>query len=420
MTVPDPGFLEVADKIGRRLCRDALWAGDQCNWLGWAMMPNGRAWNLAYRAQPATLYDGTAGIALFLARLYRCTQDPLLKATLQGALNRSLAEAPAMTNGTRSSIYNGLAGIAYTSIEAGQLLEHERLVSEGLSYLHKLGRIDPDSNNELDVCTGSAGTIQVLLNVAARFEPERESLVAAARAHGERLIKQAVKTDAGWSWDTMPGNSREPLLGYAHGTAGIACALLELSAATGDEQFKAAALEAFRYERAHFDATQRNWPDLRKSDQTGIVPDPPTFMVAWCHGAPGIALSRLRAYQLMEFDETLGTELQVALQTTVDFFTNSLAYGHGNYCLCHGAGGNAEVLLIAADVLGRPELRQSAETVGRNGSVLYHMTDSPWPCGVSVGVETPNLMLGLAGIGHFYLRLYDSVGVPSVLLITPN
>jgi hypothetical protein len=29
-------------------------------------------------------------------------------------------------------------------------------------------------------------------------------------------------------------------------------------------------------------------------------------------------------------------------------------------------------------------------------------------------------MLGLAGIGHFYLRLYDPAGVPSVLLVTPD
>jgi lantibiotic modifying enzyme len=33
------------------------------------------------------------------------------------------------------------------------------------------------------------------------------------------------------------------------------------------------------------------------------------------------------------------------------------------------------------------------------------------------GGETPNLMLGLAGIGYFYLRLYDPVKYPSVLII---
>jgi hypothetical protein len=40
----------------------------------------------------------------------------------------------------------------------------------------------------------------------------------------------------------------------------------------------------------------------------------------------------------------------------------------------------------------------------------------PWPCGVPGGAETPNLLLGLSGIGYFLLRLYDSTAVPTALL----
>jgi lantibiotic modifying enzyme len=35
------------------------------------------------------------------------------------------------------------------------------------------------------------------------------------------------------------------------------------------------------------------------------------------------------------------------------------------------------------------------------------------------GGETASLMLGLAGIGYFYLRLHDPEGIPSVLIIRP-
>ena len=42
---------------------------------------------------------------------------------------------------------------------------------------------------------------------------------------------------------------------------------------------------------------------------------------------------------------------------------------------------------------------------------------NPWPYGVTSGGETPNLMLGTAGIGYFYLRLYDAAAIPSVLLL---
>jgi lantibiotic modifying enzyme len=44
----------------------------------------------------------------------------------------------------------------------------------------------------------------------------------------------------------------------------------------------------------------------------------------------------------------------------------------------------------------------------------YARTRAAWPCGTHTG-ETPNLMLGLAGIGYFYLRLAQPQ-VPSVLL----
>jgi lantibiotic modifying enzyme len=42
-----------------------------------------------------------------------------------------------------------------------------------------------------------------------------------------------------------------------------------------------------------------------------------------------------------------------------------------------------------------------------------------WPCGAPGGAETPNLMLGLAGIGYFYLRLYDPIHTPSLLMVIP-
>lgn len=44
----------------------------------------------------------------------------------------------------------------------------------------------------------------------------------------------------------------------------------------------------------------------------------------------------------------------------------------------------------------------------------YGAGERPWPCGAHSG-EVPGLMLGLAGIGHAFLRLHDAA-VPSVLM----
>jgi lantibiotic biosynthesis protein len=85
-------------------------------------------------------------------------------------------------------------------------------------------------------------------------------------------------------------------------------------------------------------------------------------------------------------------------------------------CLCHGLGGNAD-LLIAADSLGRSDLRRVAEDAARVAIQQIVPNDMPWPCGVNGGGESPNLMLGMAGIGHFFLRLHDAAGMPSVMLL---
>src|SRR6516225_8275171 len=78
-------FLAAADQIGRRLCRDAIWADGQCNWLGWSMDFRGGQWVPAYRAMSSLLYDGTAGIGLFLARLAHLTADAITRTTATGA-----------------------------------------------------------------------------------------------------------------------------------------------------------------------------------------------------------------------------------------------------------------------------------------------------------------------------------------------
>ena len=93
--------------------------------------------------------------------------------------------------------------------------------------------------------------------------------------------------------------------------------------------------------------------------------------------------------------------------------------GHGNYSLCHGSSGNSDLLILADDLVPGSGDRPLAESVGRQGIEVFEQTGSPWPCGVQDAGETPNLLLGLAGIGYFYLRLHDSRRVPSVLVLMP-
>ena len=87
-----------------------------------------------------------------------------------------------------------------------------------------------------------------------------------------------------------------------------------------------------------------------------------------------------------------------------------------NDCLCHGRGGNCETLIYGAQILGRPEWLHRAEEIGLQEIETCAAQRTPWPCGTYGAVEVPGLLLGLAGIGYFYLRLADPAGTPTVLI----
>ena len=290
-------YLDTAGRIAGRICRDAIWSGSRCNWLGWSMEPIGGAWIPAYRSFSAELYSGTSGIALFLGQLYDYTRDPIQRATLEGAMNQSLDAIGSLDPTYRIGFYSGLTGIAYAMMRVGEILEHDRLVKRGVEEMAGLRDV-PLDDRFVDVIGGSAGAIPALLQTAKRYK--RDDLTEIAVTHGKHLLKLAVKTNEGWSWDTMGVPEQGNLTGHSHGVAGIVTAFLELYTATGDRRFKEAALNGLDYARDHFSAEHANWPDFRRMDPS--VPQPPSYVMAWCHGAPGIGLSRLRVRELMEDD----------------------------------------------------------------------------------------------------------------------
>jgi lantibiotic modifying enzyme len=412
----EAAFLEAADRIGARLCRDALWSGTRANWLGWSLDPVGVSWTPVHKAQSPALYGGTAGIALFLARLYGFTRDRLQKTAALGAINQAIDRLTEIPEAGRPAVYSGAAGIAWATIEVGMAFDDDRIVRRGLRDLEAAARTKPNPA-WVDVIGGSAGTVQALLSVARRFDcPHAVDL---ALEHGRMLLDSAVKSDSGWSWDTLQGTTKKNLCGYGHGAAGIGAAMAELWAEAGEEHFRYGCLEAFRYERSHFSDEHHNWPDLR--DMTGFAPPgQQAYAAAWCHGGPGIGLARLRALDLIEDEEgAVLKDLNEAIFTTMNICSNVVFPTSGSLCLCHGLGGNADLLLETGARHGRGDLQQAAENVGRQAIAQIRMPDLPWPCGITSGGETPNLMLGLSGIGHFFLRLYDSVKTSSVLLLGP-
>lgn len=369
-------------------------------------------WRVVHRAFGPDLYGGTSGIALFLARLFALTGENPHRTAAEGGMAQALSRLEEIHPSTRIGFYSGTTGIAFVLVEIGTILGRPDFAAKAIAMLEAMLQDDANSQG-LDVVSGSAGAIPALLKIY-QCNP-RDFLLELAVRHARHLLSTAEKGDAGWSWNTLPIPVERNLTGFSHGTAGIAWALLEIFRQTGEGEFREAAEQALRYERHWFNHEHQNWPDFRAP----TTPQPanhtgPNFMLAWCHGAPGIGLARLRAWQILS-DETLRQEAEIALRATLRFFSQP----QGNYSLCHGIGGNAELLMMSGQMLGDAEALRAAAQAGEQGIAYYLKGNLPWPCGVQGGGETPNLMLGLAGIGYFYLRLYDPVRTPSVLLVVP-
>ncbi|HEY0025897.1 MAG TPA: lanthionine synthetase LanC family protein [Longimicrobium sp.] len=422
-------LMEAAQAIGRRLVEGARWTDDACTWH--VMQPD-RANLRARRAVPTpatgTVYEGTAGIARYLAELHAVTGDAGLARTALGAIRFALRQGASLPD-TSFGYHSGRVGIAYAAARTGELLGHPEFHAQAEDLLRPLaGNESRDAG--LDVIAGAGGAIPALLQLTRYVDAELA--LGIARGLGDHLVATATREAEGWSWSTMRNTAVRNLNGYAHGAAGVGHGLLELYAATGDGRYRYGAEQAFLYERAFFNPQPNNWPDLRNTELGefqyegrldelrdlllaggGLQPQHTRYMSAWCHGAPGIGLSRVRAWQLLS-DPLYRDEVLAACATTAGTVS-----GHGlsNYSLCHGRGGNAETLMVAARVLGDESLRQPALESAFAGIELHGGPDGPpWPCGTLGAVSDPGLLLGEAGIGYFLLRLAHP-RVPSVLLL---
>jgi type 2 lantibiotic biosynthesis protein LanM len=398
-------LLEAAARVGHRLESLAFRDGREAHWLGPALQ-GPRSWSL----QPAgpDLYFGLPGIVLFLAQLGALTGEERFSRLARlgvTSLRRQLR-----LGGERIDTpggFSGWGGIVWSLAHLGARWGDEELLDEAEAGIPRLLARLPDDTS-LDLVSGAAGAIAGLLGLHA-VRPASAALDAARRC-GEHLLAHRRPMARGVGW-AMPLAGAVPLAGFSHGAAGTAWALLRLEAATGEERFRAAALEGLAYERSLYSPVERNWPDLREGHpDDGAEAGRPHFMTAWCHGAAGIALGRLASLPLLD-DAEARREIAIAVETTVE-----LGFGR-THSLCHGDLGNLEVVLRAADALERPDLRRRAGRIA--AGALATLRERGPMFGLPGVIEPPGLMIGLAGIGYGLLRLAEPANVPSVLTLDP-
>lgn len=397
-------LLAAAQAVGDRLETLALCGEHDVSWIGLKII-NYEYWSLA--PLEIDLYSGLPGVILFLAYLGSVTDQKRYTALALAGLTtmrRQVESNKAFI--TSIGGFSGWGGVIYTLTHLGVLWDEPELLESAESLVELL----PDlisKDQKPDITGGAAGCLASLISLYGCRRSQRT--LAAAIQCGDRLIACAQPMEQGIGW-SAEGSGKIPLAGFSHGSAGIAWTLLELAALTGEERFRTAALGAIAYERSLFCLEAGNWPDLREFENTVLSGSKQqvAFMTTWCHGAPGIGLGRLRSLPHLD-DSEIRAEINTALKTT-------LAQGFGtNHSLCHGDLGNLELLLQASVTLDSPQWHSQVNRLA--AIILDSINKYGWLCGVPLGVETPGLMTGLAGIGYGLLRLAEPARVPSVMVL---
>lgn len=398
-------LVEEAVSIAHDMQKRAVRATDgSVWWMGMEYIPD--PGQIQPRALGYDLYDGSAGVALFLAALAKVTgnqecRDLALKAlqptsSVWQSSDLTLTDRLIRNFGIGAGKGNG--SIVYTLVRCSQFLNEPTLLEDALTVVSLLNKEYISGDRKFDLVSGAAG---LLLGLLAFYDATKDSqALELAKTCGYHLVDSRVTSDNGFSaWPTV---GDKLLTGIAHGAAGIAYALLRLSEVVPDPVFQEAAESAIAYENNLFSPQTQNWRDLRSDKQI--------FGTSWCNGAPGIGLARLGGLSTLD-NEAIRQDIEIALKTTQEISLQQIDH------LCCGNLGRAELFLVAGLLLKRNELteiaqKQAAYVVNRAKKTGYFQI---FP-GNFRGIYNPGFFQGMAGIGYQLLRLAYPQEIPSVLL----
>lgn len=385
-----PGTLDdIAGAVARRVEEAAIRRGATASWLVLDHAGAGSA-SLNFDVVGADLYGGLAGVILFLGYAGQANEDASTASNLEELARAALETLHRRRMPDTLSAFEGYAGLIYLWTRLAMLWNDATLLDRAEAAVADLvPRVESDTC--LDIISGSAGCILCMLALH-RARPSSGALELAVRC-ADHLTSRAMSTDIGIGWDGM-----EIQRGFSHGASGIAFALLELSVASGEARFRHLALDALRWEDHLLSNTR--WTDRNMEGDR--------CQATWCHGAPGIALSRLAAVRCG--DEASLDMAHRALDETAA--RSPLT----NHCLCHGSIGNLEPFLLARQVLPHETFWQD-QLHARRAILQRELNEKGWRTSLPGSLETVGLMCGLSGIGYGLLRLSRPSEVPSILML---
>ncbi|UII21876.1 lanthionine synthetase LanC family protein [Fulvivirga ligni] len=422
MKIRDNEYLKASIAIADRLLDEVEITEKGFSWETLSLLDHNE---MEYSASES-LYSGVSGIIYFLLELYKETNyNRYQEAVIKGVdwLLDYCAKHPTKYY----SFYTGRVGVASTLIEIGEYLGNPEYSQKALSLIKDCDTFLDEKPIVDDLINGISGTLLGLLHIHATTK--NDLVLEKIKIYVQHLVNRINVHEEGFYWDRNAKASKG-LCGFSHGVAGVGYVFLELGKYFQNDTFYYIATQAFAYENSHFKHEINNWPDLRNGfyDNESFEIQKKEYldgnkgfffqekdMIAWCHGAPGVGLSRIKAFQVLGKSDYL-RDLNRAATKTVESLENINALP-GCFVLCHGGGGNALFLMELDRFNNANEYYSLVEKVAKRSLDSYNQYGY-YNSGYAFAKDKTDisLFMGDAGIGYFYLLVSKGkISSPTIL-----
>lgn len=337
------------------------------------------------------LYDGIPGVAVFYALLKQKSKAKNVSDVLQN-LDRLMFSytddviAGKKEKSCQTGMFAGEGSIVYGYLLLYQITGRTEYLYYAEKHVITVKMIAED-NTDFDLLSGNAGGIVVLAKlyqITNNFDYVRYAINI-----GEELWEKSVPMEQGRGW--ICTGQEVPLAGMAHGNSGFILAYAYLLQLTGDEKYVNHITQLLSYEDSLYSIEKCNWFDLRKREGKAGVRG---MMNAWCHGAPGILLSRIKLLECSEFQENeqVRADISNGIRALMNWETEK------NFCICHGLAGCYWIMKMCGEKLLREDLMREADRV--KIFMTENIGNMPLKEWYNIG-----FMSGITGVGSVIMNL---------------
>ncbi|MCJ1978494.1 type 2 lanthipeptide synthetase LanM [Pseudolactococcus carnosus] len=357
---------------------------DQYIWSGPELQGNIENGKSFYHSidYPASYYMGNVGILTGLLKLSMSSRYDKYVSKLIKDIEIDVNQIISITDGGLNiGAFNGISQYVrlYLTLYTSDKISKSYFIRRTSILLNKI-MSNILSDKKLDILDGIAG---VILTAVKIFESDisnelNEIVKELLNKCCNHLIDSIIRRN-GVTYFPFEQDDEKYFTGFAHGTSGIILALYKASKISNLDSTKIIA-ELLNTERKLYNKSNKYW----YSDNTQI-----DHSWGWCHGIPGILLSRVTLVFEGYNDQRIIDEINELYDITV---LNSMGT---NLTLCHGDLGNIIIALY------------TQKTMGFKDDRIYRYIKSITPKLIASrkftirGAESEGLLQGMMGIVCF-------------------